>query len=854
MKIKLIAVLITVAALFIGAVLWRTDSFIYGDRLSWVEAQTRTQMGSLSYALNAELKSLQRLVVDLRSEDLSSGSAKWNSLNPYFAVAGFNLVGDQLQQNFYNAKKDQPGEKWNSEFIKAAIGSLKGTLGPQVKFIVKPFQEPQSRNSFVALIFLENSKAVALFGKADNFQSLIDAQKGSISHFSLATQNGLTVAHTIPEYAGTNLSQDVVFQEALKTQAAFGTAVLNLKKDVQVFGAYEVIPQTNLLLLSSAPMEQALQGRQGLWMQFILLGLGIIAVGAAGALWIIRPAEKRIEDLEVEVAEAAAKSSSLPVAAVSERVVIQDPEEANKVKLEAATQVSAALAHEMRGPLASILGYTQMIVAKSKDEDVIKNTDSILREARAARSVIEKLLGYAGEEVREKTQIAVEAPLAKALKELEATLNAKGVKIVSDYQSKEIIELDVQSVSKAIGNLLQNSIDAMERMQNKEITIKTFDDESGVHLTIEDTGEGIESENINKVFDPFFTTRSFQNHMGLGLSAAYGVLKEHNGEVKVESQRGQGTKISICFKYNPLVERMSALPKPPPAPRTDKKMPPPPPAPETSQVSVPPSSPPPKQVVAATPPPPPESKPAATPPPAPRASATPPPAPPEESFTQQDLPTPMPAPASSHEERIVIEEPDAEDEFQAVSLQVEKTTEPELAQDHTEAASTESAFAEEKTVVVGASPVDVNIESLLEDLPEASSVDNPPRAQIVGKVMKKVKVKKEASDDELTFIDGFLDEDREVEVEIEVEQEVAVDLNHNDQQLAQDSISASSDLEKTSVSSDSDVLLVDDSSQPSIDTNFVSQNKILPPKPGARKKTSELDNYKVEIRKPGKRV
>lgn len=70
MKFKLIAVLIAVAALFIGAVLWRTDSFVYGDRMNWVEAQTRTQMGSLSHALNAELKSLQRLVLDLKAEDL----------------------------------------------------------------------------------------------------------------------------------------------------------------------------------------------------------------------------------------------------------------------------------------------------------------------------------------------------------------------------------------------------------------------------------------------------------------------------------------------------------------------------------------------------------------------------------------------------------------------------------------------------------------------------------------------------------------------------------------------------------------------------------------------------------------
>lgn len=795
MKFKLIAVLIAVAALFIGAVLWRTDSFVYGDRMNWVEAQTRTQMGSLSHALNAELKSLQRLVLDLKTEDLGKTSAKWNTLNPYFAVASFGINNNQLQQNFFSAREGSAAEKWSPEFVKAAVGNLGNSARSEYKYFVKPFQDSQ-RNNYLALLFIEQGKALAIFGSAENFQSLIDSQKGSISSFSVATVSGLTVAHSVPEYVGTSMSQDVVFQEAIKSGAAYGSSVLEIKKDQKVYGVYEVVPQTNLFVLSAAPLDQAMKGREGLWMQFLLLGLGIIAVGAAGALWVIMPAEKRIEDLEQEVAEASSKVTNFGSQQTSEPVKVEDPGVANKVKLEAATQVSSALAHEMRGPLASILGYTQMIVARSEDEQIIKNTDSILREARAARSVIEKLLGYAGEEIREKTTIGIEAPLSKTLKDMQSLFESKGVNVVCDFSSKELTAVDVESVSKAFSNILQNSVEAMERMQNKEIKIRTYDDEAGIHLTITDSGEGIESQNLNKIFDPFYTTRSFQNHMGLGLSAAYGVLKEHNAEVSVESQRGQGTTLSALFKLNPAQERIASLPTPPPAPKAKKIPPPPVPvvAPVEDMDDV-------------------------------------------DNFNVQ-LPTVLKAKEVGSEVKLPPPPPPEVEEL-VMPIKDQETV------IGIEVKSNVASGSDEK----GPSPLDMNIENLLEELPEATAEDKIQESPIVEKVIKKVKmkVKKPIDEDELTFIDGFLDNEQEVEVEVEVEQEVVVSVNSNKSDVDQAFENQVSVGEKNSFTD------LATSSAP-MNTDFISDVKILPPTKKRDKKNSKLDDYKVDIRKPGKRV
>ena len=143
--------------------------------------------------------------------------------------------------------------------------------------------------------------------------------------------------------------------------------------------------------------------------------------------------------------------------------------------------------------------------------------------------------------------------------------STKGVKLVRNFQETSAMDLHSDALAKAFENILTNAVEAMERMPKKEIKLDLFEDEAGIHLNVEDVGEGIDAANLEKIFDPFFTTRSFQNHMGLGLSVAFGVLKEHGAEVKVTSERGKGTKVAITFKKLQALQVMKA-PIAPPAP------------------------------------------------------------------------------------------------------------------------------------------------------------------------------------------------------------------------------------------------------------------------------------------------
>src|SRR5690606_34146733 len=144
-------------------------------------------------------------------------------------------------------------------------------------------------------------------------------------------------------------------------------------------------------------------------------------------LWVVQ------EQAPVPQAPAVVAAAAAPVV-TKERVSAPDPEVAQKEKMKASMRVASALAHEMSGPLASILGYTQSILAHAPGDDISQSADSIIRETRSARQVLDKLLGYAGEETKSKNSLKLEGPLAKALKDADRSFSFKGIKVTKNIQ------------------------------------------------------------------------------------------------------------------------------------------------------------------------------------------------------------------------------------------------------------------------------------------------------------------------------------------------------------------------------------------------------------------------------------
>jgi signal transduction histidine kinase len=209
-------------------------------------------------------------------------------------------------------------------------------------------------------------------------------------------------------------------------------------------------------------------------------------------------------------------------------------------------QLSAGVAHEINEPISNILGFAQLI-KKSKEIPIQIESDIEKIEAASlhAREVIKKLMIFARQSPQKRVDIDLNSVIEEGLYFLESRCAKAGIELVREFEDDlPAIEADINQLHQVLINLIVN---AMQAIPDKgRIVISTTQHEHGVILSICDNGTGIDGENIDKIFDPFYTTKEIGEGTGLGLAVVHGIIAAHNGKITVDSEEGKGT----CFNIN----------------------------------------------------------------------------------------------------------------------------------------------------------------------------------------------------------------------------------------------------------------------------------------------------------------
>jgi signal transduction histidine kinase len=119
------------------------------------------------------------------------------------------------------------------------------------------------------------------------------------------------------------------------------------------------------------------------------------------------------------------------------------------------------------------------------------------------------------------------------------------ITVIKEYGEIPRIHCYPHELNQAFMNLLRNAVESIE--EQGAITVATYADEAHVYIRISDTGRGIPSEDLPRIYDPGFTTQSRGVGKGLGLSIVYNIIQKHNGDIKVESQVGKGTQVTVAL-------------------------------------------------------------------------------------------------------------------------------------------------------------------------------------------------------------------------------------------------------------------------------------------------------------------
>ncbi len=219
-------------------------------------------------------------------------------------------------------------------------------------------------------------------------------------------------------------------------------------------------------------------------------------------------------------------------------------------RLSSLGQLAAGVAHEIRNPLNAISMATQRLQRDFPPQDPDKmdkfrNMTSVIRdEVRRLNGIIEEFLAFSRTQRLELRNYPIEDVLRKLISLLEEEAHTRGISISSNLDGKQsMVPMDVDKLQQALLNILKN---AMESITGKgEITISVDRGAKAVSLKMSDTGAGLRPEDLERIFNPEYTTK--EKGLGLGLPIAHEIIRGHNGDIKVESRLGAGTTFNIVL-------------------------------------------------------------------------------------------------------------------------------------------------------------------------------------------------------------------------------------------------------------------------------------------------------------------
>ena len=220
-------------------------------------------------------------------------------------------------------------------------------------------------------------------------------------------------------------------------------------------------------------------------------------------------------------------------------------------KLASMGELVAGVAHEINNPLTGILMFASLS-SKSPDlpQQVKDNLDLIVSETGRCAKIVRGLLEFARESFPEKKRDSINRIIEHTLTLVSQQIILQDVDIQCRCgDSLPDLEVDADQLQQVFFNMFINAGQAMPNGGTLIISTEWLEKEREIKIIIEDTGTGISQENLDKVFDPFFSTKS-QKGFGLGLSVSYGIIENHGGRVDVKSREGEGTRFSIYFSVD----------------------------------------------------------------------------------------------------------------------------------------------------------------------------------------------------------------------------------------------------------------------------------------------------------------
>jgi PAS domain S-box-containing protein len=221
-------------------------------------------------------------------------------------------------------------------------------------------------------------------------------------------------------------------------------------------------------------------------------------------------------------------------------------------------EMSSGIAHEINNPLTGVMGFSQMLMKKDIPDDIRKDVDIIYEGAKRIASITERMLTFARQRKPERTSVNINDIIETTLAMRAYEMESSNIKITTQLASDiPLTFADAGQLQQVFLNIVLNAEMEMKLARGKgNLTVKTERIDNTIRLSFKDDGPGIPKKNLDRLFDPFFTTRDPDKGTGLGLSICYTIVNQHGGKIYARSKLEKG---ATFFVELPIVTQAEQL-------------------------------------------------------------------------------------------------------------------------------------------------------------------------------------------------------------------------------------------------------------------------------------------------------
>ncbi len=342
---------------------------------------------------------------------------------------------------------------------------------------------------------------------------LSDFKSADVAYFSVFDQTGLIQFHTNPDLIGERIEGQrfkplLLSNTPLEKRIKMGTGEVVFEFQQQLH-----LPQKNLILRLVLHTWQADQiVRRARIGGMMIVALLIAAWGFA--LWVWR---LQLQDLK------------------------RTAEMAHKRHLAQLGEMAAVLAHEVRTPLAGIKGYAQLLAERLQHHPQQRYTGKIVAESERLEGLVNDLLTYARQEPLQEGAADLAATVAQAWEQLAGAAEQAGVQLQQDGQLDRTIRCSADRLLQVLLNLFTNAVQAMP--EGGILRVSLAEEGGMAAVTISDTGQGFPEQALERIFEPFYTTRP--SGSGLGLAVCRKIVEGYGGSMSAANGSTGGAIITI---------------------------------------------------------------------------------------------------------------------------------------------------------------------------------------------------------------------------------------------------------------------------------------------------------------------